>query len=131
MLKLSKSVEYSLIAVKHIASNNNGHYATAKEIAEQHSIPAELVAKILQRLTKSQIIVSVKGVKGGYYLKKNPLEITLNDIICSVDNDPALTKCMTPKGCDRSGECLIKDPLHEVQRSIDKILIDTKLSDLM
>ena len=48
MLNINKSIEYSLIAIKHIKSKSNKSCST-KEIAKQYNIPKELLAKILQR----------------------------------------------------------------------------------
>ena len=61
------------MALQHIASNQYGDVAQArvvntKEIAEEYHIPVELLAKVLQTLSKSGIIESHNGPKGGYLL---------------------------------------------------------------
>lgn len=76
MLKLSKKADYGLMALQHIASNQYGDVARArvvntKEIAEEYHIPVELLAKVLQTLSKSGLIESHNGPKGGYLLGKS------------------------------------------------------------
>ena len=68
MVRLSKKVEYGLIAMRHIATRRGGDLVTAKEIAGTYKIPYELLAKVLQRLSKAGLILSVHGVHGGYSL---------------------------------------------------------------
>ncbi|MBA3767566.1 MAG: Rrf2 family transcriptional regulator, partial [Acidobacteria bacterium] len=53
MLRLSKKADYALIAMKHLATRPDGASASAREIAEQYDIPAELMAKVLQRLVRA------------------------------------------------------------------------------
>ena len=72
MLRLSKKVEYGLIAIRHIATRCNGELMTAKEISDMYRIPYDLLAKVLQKLAKAGLIVSHQGVHGGYTLAKNP-----------------------------------------------------------
>ena len=75
MLKLSKKSEYALMAARYMAIKNHGSAVTAKEIADNYKISFELVAKVLQSLAKNNIAISFQGVKGGYSLRQNPLEI--------------------------------------------------------
>src|SRR4030042_1497763 len=49
MLRLSKKADYALIAMKHLALREGRGSSSAREIAEQYSIPVELMAKVLQR----------------------------------------------------------------------------------
>jgi len=66
MLRLSKKVEYGIIAIRHIASlDGRGTVTTAKEISDTYDISYELLAKVLQRLTKKGLIVSYQGVRAG------------------------------------------------------------------
>lgn len=135
MLKLSKKSEYALMAARYMAIKNHGTAVTAKEIADQHQISFELVAKVLQSLTKYDITVSFQGVKGGYTLKKNPLEISLIDLIRAVEPDFQITNCLktdTNKNeCSHSDCCKIKDPLAEIQKKIDNVFYETKLAHII
>ncbi len=72
MLKLSKKAEYALMAAKYMALKNSSGFSTAKEISESYQIPFQLVAKVLQKLVKSDIAISAKGVNGGFSLREKP-----------------------------------------------------------
>ena len=52
MLNITKTVEYSLIAIRHINNNGKNKLWTSKEIAFKYNIHRELLAKILHKLCK-------------------------------------------------------------------------------
>ena len=71
MLSLSKRADYALLALSHLAvtrASDPTRLVNAKELAEQHEIPVELLAKILQTLAKNGIVASHPGPTGGYKL---------------------------------------------------------------
>ena len=135
MLKLSKKTEYAFMAARHLALNNSGHYSTAKEIAENYQIPFQLVAKVLQNFTKSELVTSFQGVKGGYKLNRTPDNISLIEIIKSVESNYQLTECMEPdsitNNCSHLDCCKIRDPLIEIQRKIDNVFKQTSLKQIL
>ena len=135
MLKLSKKAEYAFMAARHLALNNSGHYSTAKEIAENYRIPFQLVAKVLQNFTKSELVTSFQGVKGGYKLNRSPDNISLIEIIKSVESNYQLTECMEQDSlrsdCSHLDCCKIRDPLLEIQRKIDNVFEQTSLKQIL
>ncbi len=134
MLKLSKKTEYALMAVKFIALRNNNNCVTAKEISIGYNIPYELLAKILQKLTKNNVVVSYKGINGGYSLVKDVNDITLNDVITAVEKIQ-ITNCMKENGskkdCARFDCCQIRNPLSKVQQEIDSLFKRTTISQIL
>jgi len=135
MLKLSKKTEYAFMAARHLAMNNSGHYSTAKEIAENYQIPFQLVAKVLQNFTKSELVTSFQGVKGGYKLNRTPDNISLIEIIKAVESNYQLTECMEQDSlrcnCSHLDYCKIRDPLIEIQRKIDNVFLQTSLKQIL
>jgi Rrf2 family protein len=134
MLKLSKKTEYALLAVKYIALKPDNSCVTAKEISTGYNIPYELLAKILQKLTKKNIVISYQGIKGGYSLVKDSRDITLNDVISAVER-VQITNCMKENGskkdCARFDCCQIRNPLSKVQTEIEKIFKETTISQIL
>jgi Rrf2 family protein len=134
MLKLSKKTEYALMAVKYIALKPENSCVTAKEISTGYNIPYELLAKILQKLTKKNIIISYQGIRGGYSLLKNADNITLKEVISAVER-VQITNCMKENGskkdCARFDCCQIRNPLSKVQLEIEKIFNQTTISQIL
>jgi Rrf2 family protein len=76
----SRSAEYAIRALVHMAQVPNGQYAMAKNIAAQEEIPRHFLAKILQQLARSGLLRSSKGPNGGFALKAPAAEVRLWDI---------------------------------------------------
>ncbi len=135
MLRLSKKSEYALMAARYMAIKNHSSAVTAKEIADNYNISFELVSKVLQSLAKNNIAISYKGVKGGYTLKNKPKDISLIDLIKAVEPYNQITDCLSDdllkEKCSHLDYCKIRVPLIEVQKRIDKVFNETKLSHII
>ena len=135
MVRLSKRVEYGLIAVRHIATRQYGEIVTAKEIAACYKIPFELLAKVLQKLTKAGIIASHQGVRGGYTLAKRPEEIPVSHIIHAIEGTrPVIAECLVEgatEHCTVFSVCTIKSPLTKVQANIENAFNSMTVSEIV
>jgi Rrf2 family protein len=134
MLQLSKKVEYGLIALRHMAMNPYGQVFTAKEIAAKYDISYELLAKILQKLTKSGVVVSTQGMHGGYSLAKRPSEVQVSRIISVIEEEkPTIAECYAEGGedCSIFDACTIRKPLEKVQHNLNLLLEKTTLEQII
>jgi Rrf2 family protein len=131
MLKLTKKADYGLIAVKHLATSGRTGTASAKEIADAYGIPLPLLAKILQKLTKTGLLHSVPGSSGGYKLAKRPQKISALEVIHAIDGPIILTTCFTAHGrCDQSDKCTVREPLRKVHEAIIDLLSKITISEM-
>jgi Rrf2 family protein len=134
MLQLSKKVEYALIALRHMAMNQRGQVFTAKEIAATYEIPYELLAKVLQKLTKSGVIVSTQGMRGGYSLAKKPDQIQVSHIINVIEEEKAsIAECYAEggEGCSLFDGCTIRKPLGKMQNNLNALFDKTTLEQIV
>ena len=134
MVRLSKKVEYGLIAIRHIAIQSDGNVVTAKEIAEIYRIPYEMLAKVLQKLTKAGLITSQHGVHGGYRLSSKPGEVRVSAIIHAIEGAiPMIAQCLAegPDSCVVFPVCTIKSPLTRVQANIERAFNTMTLSEIV
>ena len=97
MLRLSKKADYALIAMNHLAQRQGGAVASAsaRDIAERYDIPIELMAKVLQRLVRTGLLVSTQGTRGGYTLGRSSGSISVADVIQAIDGPFTITACST------------------------------------
>jgi Rrf2 family transcriptional regulator, nitric oxide-sensitive transcriptional repressor len=135
MLRLSKKVEYGIIAIRHIASRNmHGTVTTAKEISDTYDISYELLAKVLQKLAKKGLISSYQGVHGGYTLARNANTISISSIINAIEGySPAITQCISDNSekCEIFDSCTIKNPLGKIQTNINDAFEKMMLSEIV
>jgi Rrf2 family protein len=134
MLQLSKKVEYALIALRHMAMNSHGQVFTAKEIAAKYNISYELLAKVLQKLTKSGVVVSLQGMHGGYTLVKRPDQLQISHIINVIEEEkPTITECYAEGGedCSIFDACTIRKPLEKIQYNLNLLFEKTTLEQII
>jgi Rrf2 family protein len=132
MFKLNKKTEYGLLALETMMSRTGDPLVTAKEIADTHRIPHPLLAKILQKLVRHHIIQSIKGVRGGYVLTRDPDEITLADVVEALEGPIRITECRTDfPCCDRIDFCTLKDRFQPVQDHLVDYFKTLTLADLI
>jgi len=132
MLRLSKKSDYALIAMKHLATRpDGGGSSSAREISESYDIPLELLAKVLQRLVRSRLLVSVQGTRGGYRLGRPAASISVADVIQAVDGPVTVTACSTDDHtCDQYIKCSIRDPLWKIKNRIFDALNTVSVAEM-
>lgn len=130
MFKLSKKSDYGLIAVKHLATHGNGS-CSAAGIAEEYGISATLMAKVLQKLARQNLVVAKHGSSGGYQLARDPAQISALEVIAAIDGPVLITSCVTSHGnCDATARCSVREPLRRVNESILQVLGNVTISQM-
>lgn len=134
MIKLSKSVEYSLLALKYISDNEKSENLSSRKISDDLKIPYELLSKLLQKLVKEGIIKSQQGKFGGYSIAIPLEKLTILKIIDSLGENVQLSNCTVPNAtetnCGRLNSCSIKTPFWNLQNKIISIFENTTLHEL-
>jgi Rrf2 family protein len=130
MLKLTKKADYGLIALKHLADRSRAGGASAKGIADAYGIPLPILSKVLQKLTRHGMLLSVQGTNGGYKLARDPRGISALEVIRAIDGPVFLTSCVTARGeCYQSARCSVREPLRKVHEGILGLLAGITISD--
>ncbi len=130
MLKLTKKIEYALIALQHMQGKNHNDITSAKEIAENFGLPAALLAKVLQQLAKHDIIEPIQGPGGGYRLSKPLGKIKLNDFIEIIEGPVGLVDCLHDPDCSHMGTCNIRVPIERINNTIKDLFSNMTLADI-
>ena len=131
MLKLTKTVEYALISMNYIENNANNKPVSAKLIANQFSIPEELLAKILQKLVKRNILKSIRGSHGGYKIKDSTKNINLISFIESLEGPIGIVDCTITDDCSLMDFCNIRKPINSINNNIRSIFEKATLNDII
>ncbi len=129
---LSKSCVYGIRAVLYVASSKQQQkYVPISQISKNLKISFHFLTKILQILTRNDIITSYRGPKGGVALAKPATEITLLEMIEAIDGAQFFQGCILElPGCGDENPC----PLHaywgESRDRIKSIFENTSLAEL-
>ncbi len=131
MLRLSKRTDYALIAMRHLALNADRGWASAREIAEAYNVPVELLAKVLQRLVRGELLASHQGINGGYELARPATAISVADVIAAIDGPLRMTACSEmDESCDQYARCNIRDPLWRIKDRIVEALSTCSIQEM-
>jgi Rrf2 family protein len=89
---MSQSAEYSLRAVVCLASHR-GRPLTVRQVADLTHVPAGYLAKILNALSRANLLNAQRGLNGGFTLRKDPAQITLLDVVQVADPSRRIATC--------------------------------------
>lgn len=122
---LSNSSKYALKAVLFLALNSTeDNKIMVKDISEPINVPQAYIAKLLQELSRENIVSSTRGPKGGFYMSEENREQSVFNILKIIDGEKRLTSCMLSlEKCNEKKPC----PLHNIlSSSRTKILTNLK-----
>lgn len=134
---LSSSCMYGIRAVIYIASQPQSNNKTGiKQISKDLNLPTPYLAKILQLLARQKILSSYKGPHGGFSLLKDAKDISLLDIIKTIDGDGIFTDCIiyngTCKCVDKEKrQCTIHDDYDKVRADLIMLFSKKTVFDLV
>ena len=95
MIGISTKTVYAVAALHELGSIEAGKVLKIKEIAANASIPQNFLEQILLELRKAGILSSIKGAHGGYKLAKALKDITLKDVMETLESDAFSDVCKT------------------------------------
>ncbi|MGG8497571.1 RrF2 family transcriptional regulator [Tenacibaculum sp. TC6] len=130
----SKSCEYGLRATIYVAEQSTLNTKVGlKAIAEAIDSPEAFTGKILQALTKNNIITSIKGPYGGFIIEEYRLkEIKLSEIVKVLDGDKIYTGCgLGLKQCNETSPCPLHYKFVAVRENLRTMLEENTLYDIL
>jgi Rrf2 family protein len=133
MFTFTKKTDYAMLALSFLATEGGGRVVGPREIARRYEIPAELLAKVMQTLSKRRIVVSVPGPTGGYRLDRAASTISVGEIVEAVDGPLAIAQCWEEggtSGCQQARHCHLRGPLAQIQDEINVLLARMTLADV-
>jgi len=129
----SKACEYGIRASTYIALQSlEGKRVSLKEIAQEIDSPVAFTAKILQQLSKNQIVDSVKGAWGGFQIERSNIdEIKLSQIVHAIDGDTVYVGCgLGLKKCNANKPCPVHDKFVAIRNDLQHMLENTSLYEM-
>ncbi|MGB0453588.1 MAG: RrF2 family transcriptional regulator [Bacteriovoracaceae bacterium] len=133
MIKLSKKIEYSLMALKYMSSKPEGHLVTVREICDDLKIPFDTVSKVMQNLNNNDLLSSVKGTRGGYTIVKDLRKVSFSDLSEIVEGKKNTMSCLTSKGtlCELHDHCNVIGPIDHLSRKVAELLSKLSIQEIL
>ncbi|MEG3638053.1 SUF system Fe-S cluster assembly regulator [Magnetococcus sp. PR-3] len=134
MLRLSRMTDYGTLVMMHMAQAPEVVHS-ANDIAQHTKLPEPSVRKVLKIMVRSELLCSVRGLKGGYRLAKAPKEISLESLITALEGTTvAITDCCDDEQtdhCDQYEACHMRPHWAVINQSIRSALQGVTVQDLL
>jgi FeS assembly SUF system regulator len=130
MLRVSKLTDYGTVVMTYLAHEPLS-VRNAAEIAEATCVSGPTVSKILKALAREHLVVSFRGVRGGYALARPPAEISMAQIVAAMEGPIALTECSgAPGQCGHEPVCSVRTNWQRINDGVRIALEKITLAEL-
>jgi Rrf2 family protein len=131
-MRVPMKVDYGVRALVYLALYGEGKPVRTAEIASRQGIPEPYLDQVLTTLNKFGFIRSRRGPHGGHVLAKSPEEISLGDIMGTLEGRSVPLDCMDePAECTLSSICAQREVWRGVEEAIQQVLGTTSVADLV
>lgn len=119
-LELSSEGRYALRALVYLAREaDRGELVTADRISAEAGVPRRLLARVMAKLVRANLVESSEGRGGGSRLARRPAEVTLRDAVEAVEGPFGVTHCiMQQRPCGEGRPCALHDAWVEGQNVV-------------
>jgi FeS assembly SUF system regulator len=131
MLRISKLTDYATVILSQMAKES-GLTHSAMGLAEATGIALPTVSKVLKILVNANILVSTRGIKGGYALARSADKISVADVISALEGPIAVTECsISHESCEQAAGCGISGNWGLINLAIRSALEAITLADMI
>ncbi|MDO5027996.1 MAG: Rrf2 family transcriptional regulator [Bacillota bacterium] len=131
-MKLSTKGRYGLMAMEVLKDSYGKGPVSVSTVAEEKNISEAYLEQLFSLMKKHGLLKSLRGAQGGYELARSPEEITIEDILVSLEGQPELSCCdgTSDKACVEGENCRMKSILDRIEDGISEVTASIKLSEL-
>lgn len=130
MLRISKLTDYGTVVLADLARAPET-LSSAAEISARTGVAAPTVSKLLKMLAKADLVISTRGVHGGYRLARSPDSISAAHIIDALEGPVSITECSSEDSrCDFEDNCNTGTAWQKINSAIRSALHEVSLTEL-
>jgi FeS assembly SUF system regulator len=130
MIRITKQTDYGIVLLTHLAADPERQY-NAPDLAAEAHLPLPMVSKILKLLARESLLVSHRGVKGGYGLARQPEAISMAEIIAALEGPIAITECISVEGdCSHEPLCPVRSNWRRINQAVRTALEGITLAEM-
>ena len=128
----SKSFGYAVRSIMYLGMQQDRRHMQAKDIATALGIPRHFTGKILKRLAKEKILLSIKGPSGGFTINEQSLKTPLITVFMITEGRSTLEACALRFGkCDSANPCPLHADIDQLRRDLTQVLSGKTIESLM
>ena len=130
-MRLTVFTDYALRVLMYLAVKPEQR-VTIRDVAESYGISRNHLMKVVNKLTRAELVEASRGVNGGLKLARAPEAITVGEVVRKTEDEIALVECFRADNqCIITPECALKNVFGEAQTAFLDVLDAYTLADLM
>ena len=130
MLKVNKLTDYATVILSYMASKPT-HTYSALDITSAVNINQPTVSKVLKHLTQEGLVISHRGVSGGYHLASDPKVISVAQVIRAMEGQLGMTECSIEPGlCELESTCALRTNWQKISNAVLIALESVSIADM-
>lgn len=131
-MKLSTKGRYGIHAMYDLAQYGSDTPQPIKSIAERQNIPEAYLEQLIGQLRRSGLVKSVRGAQGGYLLSRSPAEITVGEVLRTLEGELAVVDCLMEEDlCHRACSCPTRVVWKKLRDGLNEIVDGITLQDML
>lgn len=133
MIRMSKLADYGLVLMtQFLRLRSKNRNLSARQMAQLTGLPLPMVSKVLKVLTREGLLVSHRGVSGGYSLSRDPEEISVGDVLIAMEGPIAMTECLETEGeCRQEPVCPVRTNWGRINYAVRGVLDAISIADMV
>lgn len=133
MIKLSRLTDYAVVIMAELTKCEDDKLLSASALSVKTGIPEPTVSKILKILVNNNLIISSRGINGGYKLNGTAKQLQITSVIEAIEGPILLTSCVSgsESDCALEGQCGLKGRWTPVNLAIKSALSSLTLADMV
>jgi len=130
-MQLTRAADYAVRAMIHLATLPEDERALLPDLAAATGAPRSFLSKVLQALTRSELVVSRRGQHGGFEILPRGRKASMREVVEAIDGPINLNICLLHgKSCSRKARCPAHPVWVQAQKAMLEILSAALIADL-
>lgn len=132
MLKITRQTDYAVMILTRFAQEGPARIHNARDLSEETEVPPPMASKILKILAREGLLISQRGVKGGYRLARPASQVTIGEVIRAIEGPVAITECVeaAPGDCDKESWCPVRSNWQRINDAVEAAVEAISLEEM-
>lgn len=129
LLKVSEKATVFIHATCYMSLKEQGEFSSVREIADAISAPRVYLSKILQPMVSKGLLLSLRGVRGGFYISAEARKLSLLDLLIAVDGEFDVNSCIFSKPICFNYPCILSKLNQDIKKMAEDRLSAITLTE--
>ena len=131
MFQITRKSDYAVELLTRLAKHGKGAVVSLRNLTANGCLPYRFASQVIVSLKEAGLLGSKEGLGGGYFLTRDPEEISVLKVIQVLEGEQGLVQCAKQQSCDISCYCCSRPTWKQIQENIEEVLNAYTLADFV